>query len=419
MNIRVLMYLILFFLCFFDFLFINIPVGPVHMTLLRVVLLGGMYILLIEQLVYKKHFYFQSVGYPLLFFFVWFCYGTIQTLWAVDKVGSIKELYYLALFIFLIVLIIRVMSSNFETKWISRSFSGIGVIMILVCIFEIMTERHLGTSRYVIEASRFSGTDYKAATGVFYNENDLSFFLVLVAPFFMVRMFSKKYGIAVLNGVCLLAIVAIIFINDAKLAFLALIFQGAAYLLISKKVKLKYALVSFGSFLLLLINLLMFTNVGSAFKNILLTLYSGSNLHRINLYLNGVYSVMESWFLGVGPGNFKMHIHPQFDTGGNINPHNWWIELLTDFGFIIFCLYILFFIFMVRKLWCIYTLNIKYSPLAFALLLSLVGFILGSIGPSSLFYFWPVWLLYGVILGLINFVENQYPQQLIKKSIYK
>jgi O-antigen ligase len=129
---------------------------------------------------------------------------------------------------------------------------------------------------------------------------------------------------------------------------------------------------------------------------------TGSTFIRINLYLNSLYTTFQSFMLGVGPGNYQYNINPMFNTQGIINPHNWWLEILTNYGLLVFFGYCCFFLYMLVKLFKIYRENNDKNELALILFLSLSGFSIGCMGPSSLFYFWPMWLLYGVSLGYIS-----------------
>src|SRR5690606_12671218 len=109
---------------------------------------------------------------------------------------------------------------------------------------------------------------------------------------------------------------------------------------------------------------------------------------RINLILTGINSILDTFLFGVGAGNFQFHVNGSYDTNGIVNPHNWWLEVSTNYGVDVFVFYLAFLIFLFRKLWQIYKQNNEASLLAFCLLLSYVGFVIACIGPSRLFYFW-------------------------------
>jgi teichuronic acid biosynthesis protein TuaE len=129
----------------------------------------------------------------------------------------------------------------------------------------------------------------------------------------------------------------------------------------------------------------------------------GAGFVRLNLILNGLYFLYNSFGFGVGAGNieFYMRNNAIFETFGIENMHNWWFEIITNYGIIIFMLYLMFFIriffkiYMIRK-----TENNKiFSE---AILLSLIGFIFASISPSTFIAFRPQWIIIGIAIAYIN-----------------
>lgn len=108
---------------------------------------------------------------------------------------------------------------------------------------------------------------------------------------------------------------------------------------------------------------------------------------------------------GVGAGNaeYWMENFALYDTFGILNPHNWWLEILINYGVFIFTGYLLFFLSLVRRLWQAYkTTDGADRMIAEALLLSLVGFSIASISSSSIMAFTPQWLLFAFALAFLN-----------------
>lgn len=62
---------------------------------------------------------------------------------------------------------------------------------------------------------------------------------------------------------------------------------------------------------------------------------TGSGIHRLNLYRNGVWMLQESFGFGVGAGNFESAIsvdHAPYETGGALNPHSGVFEIASQYG---------------------------------------------------------------------------------------
>lgn len=405
MNWKIISYLCLLIFVFTDTFFFNIAVGPLHVTAIRVLIFGLTVIMLLRYLILNEPIVKKPIRYPVLFLLIWFCYGVISIVWTTDKVNGLKELYYFSTFIFFILLLIYLLQIKNQEFWVKESFWIIGVITLGICVLEIATDFHFPTSRYVIESERLSIYHKHVATAFFYNENDLATFLVIVTPFFVIKLIESSLFGKLINTVLILLIFIVISFNAARLAFVSVLLQLLVFLYVTKK-----AWFFRGVRLFLLTTPLIFGLAWHFLGDKLDILFDvkgfeagyGSGFVRINLYLNGLYSTFQSFMLGVGPGNYGSHMYPMFYTAGIINPHNWWIEVLTNYGFLIFCGYLAFFWFFLKNTISIYYVNTKENHLGLVLFMSFIGFTLACIGPSGLFYHWPMWLLYGVALAYIN-----------------
>jgi teichuronic acid biosynthesis protein TuaE len=412
MNWKLTAYLGIFALIFIDSFFFNIPIGPLRITLLRMAILSVFAIMIIRLVLKKEVLDVSSIKFPLIFLGIWFYYGMMAVTWSVNKVVAIKELYYFFLFILLIVVIIYLLNKVTDF-WITESIWLAGAVVVLIALLELAFDIHLPTSRYVIEAERFAGMDLRRGTAFFYNENDLSVFLVLVFPFFMTRILRRPLSVKLINFLAMVAIIAINYLNDARLSLIAIILQITVFALLAlfNQVKKGIRLALILSPIIIgvlawyvfpsLLNVDLFESIREG---------NGSASHRFNLYLNGFYSTFQSFMLGVGPGNFPFHINEgMFRTSGFTNPHNWWLEVLSTYGLLVFAGYVALFLFILFKLFFKYESAKGKSSLALSLLLSYIGFVIACLGPSSLFYFWPMWFFYGVALAFIAKHTKKHP----------
>jgi len=90
--------------------------------------------------------------------------------------------------------------------------------------------------------------------------------------------------------------------------------------------------------------------------------------------------------VGAGNAEYWMGNFPIYETRGITNPHNWWDEILVDYGIFIFAGYVLFYVGLVARLYKIHQhLGAGTEKMICeALLVSLVGFFLASISSSSI-----------------------------------
>ena len=130
--------------------------------------------------------------------------------------------------------------------------------------------------------------------------------------------------------------------------------------------------------------------------------YRNSESERTALILNGVNFIFDSKFLGVGPGQYR-YLH---DTGqiqhyayGNNGAHVWFIELLSQFGLIIFLPYIglLFWIFLLAMK------NRKSNPeLSLYIFLGLACFVGVSVMPSSFLILDINWMFIAILVIIVS-----------------
>lgn len=109
--------------------------------------------------------------------------------------------------------------------------------------------------------------------------------------------------------------------------------------------------------------------------------------------------------LGLGPGNAEVSMQQYVDvTGGVLNPHNMWLEVGMNFGIIGFSLFAIAYFALMYKLLRI-SLSAQDKLLLYASrasFLSLLGFILGSLSPSSVMTgFSVIWMVWGISVAVV------------------
>jgi teichuronic acid biosynthesis protein TuaE len=147
--------------------------------------------------------------------------------------------------------------------------------------------------------------------------------------------------------------------------------------------------------------------------NINFSSQSGSDFVRINLIKNGLFFLISTLGFGVGAGNIEywMSHKAMYNTGGVLNIHNWWLEILVGYGVVIFIMYIVFYF----KLFRSFYRKFKYSrskvdmSMSLGIMCFMIGYVIGSISSSSnissewLWVFWGIAIAYqGVVLDENN-----------------
>ena len=130
---------------------------------------------------------------------------------------------------------------------------------------------------------------------------------------------------------------------------------------------------------------------------------------RKNLIKNGLYFTAQSAGFGVGAGNveYYMEKYSIYPVGRTKNIHNWWVEILVNYGVFIFIGYVIMYISLFLNLWRVYR-RIQTGTekmICEALLMGLVSFFMASISSSSIIAFAPQWIFFGFALAFLNYTR--------------
>ncbi len=128
----------------------------------------------------------------------------------------------------------------------------------------------------------------------------------------------------------------------------------------------------------------------------------GSGAVRTSVLEEGMSLVADSGGLGVGAGNAETRVRGLANFTGIENLHNWWIEVLVNLGVVGFAIYVGLYLTLLRgQLRAARRTDDPFVRwLGLAGTLSLVGFVVGSLGPSTVIHFAPMWIMFG--LGMLT-----------------
>jgi len=397
--------------------FFALSVGPYHLLPFRVFVFLILFLVLFQILLNKGRLSlsYKKIKFYLLFLIIWFVYAVITLTWAPSKTLAIRQIYYLfagSVIIFLTILYLKNIKDlkNFYKLWIIITIGLLGI-----GLWEVLTGDHLSVSgclgRVAARARKFR------PSAVFYNTNDFATFLGLTFPFIFAwlhykkRLRNKVFGLILLgtNFYLLLATGS----RANLLALILEIFILFFFLLgLNKKIKCLIATSLLIIFLLIIFPIFtqqIFHQIGINLKSFTLIYKKtvGSDAMRIGLVKNSIYYLIHSYGFGVSAGNIEWHIanYSPYYVSTLLNLHNWWFEILANYGIFIFFGYLLFYFSLIYNLWKIWhkKLNINEKIICETLLLSLIGFSIASVSSSSLMAFKPQWLIFGFALAFLNY----------------
>ena len=260
-------------------------------------------------------------------------------------------------------------------KVLEKSILIMYVLLVIVCLIEFFTGFHFSSSI-------FDGTNVKIPTGFFTNPNDLACVLTLMFIFLFTHY---KPNINILTLVITLLHFAIVIYTSSRISLFVLIL----FFIVFKTKKV----ITFSCFLLALFFLFK-SNLPSSLKQNLSLIEKGLSVSkndnsknvRLNLYLNGIQSVKNSFGLGYGVNSSSSYYKSlRGDKGLKkfINPHSFQIELLINSGVVVlFCYLILNFY--------IFFLLVKKSKYEQAF--HVIFFNISLFSSSSSLFVWPIYL---------------------------
>ena len=234
--------------------------------------------------------------------------------------------------------------------------------------------------------------------------------MLLVLPFFMVsnKTSSKIIGIT--------SIITIIAMASSRSVFIGLITIFLVYFFVIKKkvttifLVLGFALlVFFGTLQLQTSENPRLNELANSFEIISLYLMGQIDVDnsiqwRFELARNGIDSLIKSKGMGVGAGG-SVVIQEQIGgvAGRFTSMHNFWIEILVEGGVLFFIFFSTWYLTIMMNLYKIArNINNQLSNRSTALFLSMVGFIPAALAASSTIYFFPMWIMLGIGIGIIN-----------------
>lgn len=347
---------------------------------------------------------------------LWFAWLLLGMAWAGDKLSALN---YLAIVVTMAAVLLATAAAGGSRRRLLR----FGYTMLLGYAFVVgftILEARLGIR---LPNSRLLTTvtsQTYAVTSVFHNQNDLATYIVICWPFMLCAFFFTRrlrwLGVTAL----FMAMGAAAFVRTGSRSSLLAagistiaavpLFWHLAPKVSTRTGKLVTGLVIMG--LLLTAGWLLFNNSSSdmlrqfRLEALLSQAQSnkGSGAIRSNLTERGLQIAGHTGLLGAGPGQAERIIGSGADRLGISNLHNWWLETYADGGLVGFTLHFVFFGLLLIALWPIARLNrdplTRY--LACGTWLALLGWTIGSVGPSSSVSFAPMWIMYGLALAVVS-----------------
>ena len=326
-----------------------------------ILVINGFHVALYSALAYLiinkkvKIFLGKSGRYYLILLFIWLTYGFCGLLWAKELKPVLQDMFGLinAISIILVLQSLLVLNKFRVVPFIQGWFAAFAVAS-CIGIIEAKTAIHLDA-----EWNGFPIRNTPLTT--FDNPNNYAVFLVFTLP--LLLMFKNHITAATFKVFFLLGLLWLILLTQSRLgifSFFLLLGIGffslrqIDHVYFKKKIqhysKFYLPIIAFTLILIFFSNFQFVENIYAYYFHPSTTISSDGV--RVKLVLAGLEMFVNSYGMGVGGGNYPYYINHHLittNTHGYCNPHNWVIEVLSQYGLVIFILLAVFGFYLIQQ----------------------------------------------------------------------
>ena len=373
-----------------------------------------------------KYYLKTSNIMSVMFMLVWFLYSLLTVFWCENLAAWQHGEYFI--FIGIWTMLFFDMSNLKEKDYIDILKCAQAAIVVhnVLGWYEVITHNYLFAPQERLAIFRSTRQYYPVTTML--NQNDLALVLIFgICLSIMFMSVSRKTYLKLFHFIILISNISLVMLTDSRLGIVGMIISLLCFAIFMIPRKVKRYIIGIGS-ALVAISVIVLPHVylkmaeylsdikGLDFANATVS----SDAVRLNLIRNGLYYLKETWGFGVGTGNvdYWLQVEPVYYVRGFSNMHNWWVEILTNFGVIIFLLYIIFYISLLYSLYKKNktTRSFKLKMIYISLLSFMAAYSIASMSSSSNWGKEWLWILWAFVIAVEGAEEQKYNQnvQLVK-----
>jgi len=362
-----------------------------------------------------------AVSIPAALLAAMAAWATMSIAWSQNTSAAIRWTAFLVMMVGLAVAMPLVFTTRRRVITMLKVLGWTFAAVTGFAFVEIATGYHLPTSRL----TQLAGGSAFAATSVFGNQNNFATYLTLALPYLVaLPLVFRQRRLLLIGLVGTLVDLTALLLTGSKDNLLAaglvlltmLLFLATDPRQRSKLVgALLIAIVAIvvivpslnGSGLIPLpqraVNKFSFSLLEKELAS-----GQGSGAVRASLTSDGITFVGQTGGFGVGAGNAETHVLELADFPGVSNLHDWWLEVVVDLGLVGLALYVTYYLLLLtRQLrWARRSVDPLVRYLCLAGTAAMVGFVLGSLAPSTMIAFSPMWVMFGVSMTAIAIAER-------------
>lgn len=388
------------------FFAINTPVG--NMSIFRMMLLVTvLFTLLKTGYQHKTQLFYKDNRAVVIIGGIWFSYALITVVWVRNSAAWSQSIFFLFEYLALLFVVHNHVVTKNDVLYYLKIFNVGGLIQAVIGSYECVTGNYLFKSittendilYYVILRKRvplaFCWSENEFAT--------LMFFSSTISLFFFLSEKRLRHRVFYLFCSILYGVLIIFTTSRAVLVGLVILYTV---------VLLMYGYRKWGVAIIISPFLVLSPLVQGLIKRFLaFDFVTGNNSEsiRISLIKNGLFFLAKTFGLGVGAGqsSYWLENYAIYNVSGIYNLHNWWIEILSEYGIIIFLLYIfsycrMFNTFFGRRKETDYV-NRVFSRVVCGYL---CGFVFASISSSTIFKNEAMWTFFALLTIAMHIMRS-------------
>lgn len=361
--------------------------------------------------------------YSIRFMFIWLLYSIVSILWVKDYGLAFRSIYFILAGVICIILF----SIFFKEKkhfWASFNIMQLMIMMHnLIGWYEIITRDYRFMSNDNI--AFYAYATERIPVSMLGNPNDfatLTLFGVFIA-YICFNINRSMVAKSISSGLIVSNIMLTLF-TGSRANIIGLLLALILFLVLNKKsrsaLKICLSILIFMIIVTIKPELLQYLilSINEAFNFNFNTKYLNSEGTRLNLIKNGFYFLTSTYGFGTGAGNIEywMQYRAIYPTRFVTNIHNWWMEILSGYGIIIFILYIKFYLRLFRDILKIYnrTDNTFDRTIALGILACMAGFTIASVSSSSNIAKEWLWVFWAIAIAFQGYASRNIVNQTIK-----
>ena len=357
--------------------------------------------------------------YSVQFMFVWLIYALLSVFWAVDLHDWFRNIFFLSIGVVSVVIFVNVFN---DRENIIEAFYALqyGIIIQQLAGWHDVITRQYYFLAMSGKSEKLVGRSYEILVhgplrfpmGMTCDPNDFAtlMFIGVFVSWALYKLGTGKFRYLYFLAMIDEAILLVMTSSRANILGLGLAIISVLFVDSGVGSKVKYAILIATALIIVSLSGAMlfieeqltfnFSGVGKV----------GSDVVRTNLIKNGLEFLIQTCGFGVGAGQVEswMKTDKIYEVLRITNMHNWWAELLTNYGIFITALYLLFYCRMFLDFYKAIRhkyLNRRDKVICLSLCAIMAGYVLASISSSSvistecIWVFWSLCITYQAILG--------------------